>query len=303
MPVERTPPRDAAVTKSMEDDSSRSYDSEPNRGATSSNKTSNVTKRVNKRLRRGSSDKSPVLQTTDSLKSLITGQETKLDIMMNFMKDIKDQIFDVQKSVEFMSLKYDELLERFNSVEEERKLDRKRILYLENKIESLERNNKISCIELNNIPIKTNESKSDLLKIVQNTGTLLNIPIQRNDVKNIFRVNTTNQAYKPIVTEFSSIFLKDQVLSALKKFNKTHSDNKLNTVHLSLDGPKKPIYISESMTFKNKRLYAMARQHAKSQNYTFCWVSRGVVYLRKKEGSPAIRINEEADINKLNSNK
>lgn len=302
MPVERTPPRDATITKSIEDLSSRNYDSEPNREATSSERATNVTKRVNKRLRRGSSDKSPVLQTNDSLKSMISSQDTKLEIMMNFMKEIKDQICDVQKSVEFMSLKYDDLLEQFNSLEEERKADRKRILQLENKIESLERNSRVACIELINIPIKKNESKNDLLKTIQNAGNILNIPIQKYDVKNIYRVNTTNQAYKPIVTEFSSVFMKDEVMSALKQFNTTNKENKLNTVHLSLDGPKKPVYISESLTFKNKKLYAMARELAKSQNYTFCWVSRGLVYLRKKEGSPAIRINEEADIIKLNTN-
>lgn len=102
------------------------------------------------------------------------------------------------------------------------------------------------------------------------------------------------------MVEFTTVLKRDSLLSALKKFNKgRNGSDKLNTGHLHIKGPTNPIFVSESLTFKTKKLFHMARECAKSRGYSYCWTSNGVVYLRKKDNMPQIRIANESDLNNL----
>lgn len=274
------------------------YDSEPNLNTSSITCLPNITQRSKKRLRTDNMGISGLTEH-ETLKSMMSSQDEKLETMMSFMRDMKQQMSEVQKSVDFMSSKYDELLAQFSALHDEHQADRKRISLLEQKIEYMERNNKTTTIEIKNIPMKKAENNIDLYRVVEKTASILNIPLQQNDVKNVYRVNTSNPSNKPIVTEFTTIFKKDEIVNAVKQFNKKNHGDMLSTKHLLLDGPEKPVYVSDCLTFKTKKLYAMARQFAKTNNWKYCWISRGSVYLRKADGLPSSRIGEESDFNNL----
>ncbi|CAG9138719.1 unnamed protein product [Plutella xylostella] len=96
---------------------------------------------------------------------------------------------------------------------------------------------------------------------------------------------------------------KEKFLNAIKMFNKNKpKGEKLNTGPLQIQGPRKPVYLSESLTFKTQKLFYMARELQKNCNYAFCWTSHGSVYLRKEENGPLIRVLNEADLEKLRRN-
>lgn len=93
---------------------------------------------------------------------------------------------------------------------------------------------------------------------------------------------------------------KESILGAVKKLNKNKKNNeKLNSTHLNLSGPARPIFVSETLTYKTQKLYFLAREFSRLNNYDYCWTSKGMVYLRKSEDAPLIRINAEADLSKL----
>lgn len=48
-----------------------------------------------------------------------------------------------------------------------------------------------------------------------------------------------------------------------------------------------------------RRIFYLAREFAKENNYNYCWSSRGFVYLREKENAPFIRIMNESDLDQL----
>lgn len=77
-----------------------------------------------------------------------------------------------------MSAKYDELLVQVDTLTEGRKADRKYVQLLENRIETLERNIRETCLEIRNVPQKKRESNKDLLNIVKNTCDFLKVPIK-----------------------------------------------------------------------------------------------------------------------------
>lgn len=262
----------------------------------------NVTQRnQKKRMRREGSDKecSPPSGTNSNIMSVINAQSAKLEILMSTMSDVKKQNNDIQKSVQFMSEKYDELLNKFNLLTDERTADRKYIQLLENKIENLDRNFRSTTIEIRNISYVKGESKSDLINIVINAGKVINTAVRNSDIRNIYRVNTQTEGNRPIITEFTNAFTKDDFLSGVKKYNKNNKEKKLNTTILSIAGPEKPVYIAESLTFKAKKLYFLAREFAKQYSYSYCWTSHGLIFLKKEDGARPIRISSELDIEKL----
>ncbi|CAG5031000.1 unnamed protein product [Parnassius apollo] len=95
------------------------------------------------------------------------------------MKEIMEQNIDIQKSIEFLAQKYDELTQKVGSLENENKHQLEYINSLESKIDILERNSKATTVEIRNIPLNQKETKDDLLKIVQEAGNLINLPIEK----------------------------------------------------------------------------------------------------------------------------
>lgn len=136
--------------------------------------------------------------------------------------------------------------------------------------------------------------------MILNAGSVLNIPVQTSDIWNIYRVpSKSTSANMPVIVEFTTTIMKENFLQSVKNYNRKNSRNKLNSLHLKIEGPELPIYISENLTSNGRRLYSAARKFASEQKFDFCWTSNGRVYLRKKEGDPLRRIEFESDLEKI----
>lgn len=225
-------------------------------------------------------------------------QDNKYSTILEFMGEIKQQNEEIRQSINFMSDKYDSLLDKVHNLEEQNSVYCKRIQELE---EKYERESHATKIELRNVPKKTHETKDDLLNILVKTGGVLGSTLHQSDVKNIYRINTKNEGNKPIIADFTSCLTKDKFISNLKKYNKTHPDKKLNSKDISLDGPAKPIYISDNLPQRTRQLYAAAREFAKKKNYIFCWTSAGRVFLKQSEQHKPILIKCQEELNKLSA--
>jgi hypothetical protein len=239
----------------------------------------------------------------DSLQTLITEykdqQDKRLDFLQNKLDEICKQNEDIHTSIEFLSQQNIELKTKVNKMENEQKENSAYVRLLENKIDSLERQNKSTSIEIRNIPVPKSETKEDLLNILQKISTTLKIDLPASDVSDIFRVSTKVPSNKPIVCNLNSVLLKEKLLKSLKDYNNCHKGNRLSTEHIHIQGTNQPIFLSDNLTPKMRRLFFLARSFASSNDYMFCWVTRGQIYLRKKEGENTIRIDSEADLAKL----
>lgn len=221
------------------------------------------------------------------------------ELFANFSKDQEFRFKELKDSLESISLKHDEFIKRISALEEEKKEDKQKIQYLEERVENLERKVRASCIELRNIPKASGETKNSLCDLVSSVGKVLNIDIRRQELKDIYRIKSKDHV-NPIIAEFSTVLQKENFIRAVKEFNRTkNNDEKFSTWHLNLDCPKSPIFVSESLTPKTQKIFFMARNFKKSFEYMYCWTSHGSVFLRKNENSPQIKINCEADLDKL----
>lgn len=260
-----------------------------------------VTRRFKRRLTEDTSDDSDSLlsRIQDMFHSFESQQNAKLEKLIESMHSIKEQNGDIQKSIAFLSNKYDEALEKIQILEQKTKSYEVKIESLESKIEQLERNSRTSSIEIRNIPRQTNENKSELRSIIKKVGELINQPILDSEIQDILRLKTEKETKNHILVNFTSTAVKEGFIYKSRTFNRENKDNKLNTDHLHLPGPSKPIYIDESLTKLGRKLYYLARQFVKDNNYYSTWTSYGKIYLREKKDSSSIRIDTEQDLQKL----
>ncbi|KAG7297684.1 hypothetical protein JYU34_018402 [Plutella xylostella] len=286
-----TPPTSAAVSTA----SLRHCESESDISSLRNNKTMDRKKRKFE----GEEDSDIATMMKDMFTAFSKEQDHRFQDLQASIKDLKEENTELVKSIELMTYKYDEFLARITKLEADKKYDAIKIIQLEDKIEFLERKSKSASIEIRNVPKLSSESKDDLCTIVKTLGKTLNVEIQDHEIKDIYRIKTKDSS-QTIVTDLCTVLKKEKILRAAKIFNKNKpKGEKLNTGHLQMQGPKKPIYLSESLTFKTQKLFYLARELQKNYAYAFCWTSHGSVYLRRDENSPLLRVSNEADLEGL----
>ncbi|XP_053614038.1 uncharacterized protein LOC128677315 [Plodia interpunctella] len=265
------------------------------------NKHENVTVRPKRKF--VSEEESSMRDFMQEMKNMFVtfeeSQNQKYAYLQSTLNEIKEKNLEIANSLDFLSQKYDEIILKVSKLEADSKNSQSHIQGLEAKIEHLERKARLCAVEIRNIPkINPNETKEDLCKTAQIIGEAVDVQIKSEEIKDIYRLSSKQESAKPIVVEFTTLLKKDKLLSSIKSYNRQNGNNKLNTTILKMSCPDRPIYVSEALTFKAKRLYYLAREYAKINDYQFCWTSNGTVQLRKRENGPIIRINSEEDFPK-----
>ena len=241
---------------------------------------------------------------TSEIRSMITDfitEQNKKFESITQTNSIKEQNFEIQKSVDFMSEKYDELISQVAILESENKSSKSRIQELEEKLEVQERNSRSTTVEIRNIPKLDKENKDNLIEIINKVSSIVKQPpFQENlEIREIYRPKTKNET---VVVDFTTTTRKSMFIKHVIAYNKSQKllhQPTLNTSNLNIQGPPKTIFISDFLTTKARRLYFLARQQAREQNYYRCWTSFGRVFIQKQEKSPVTRIEEQEDLRKL----
>lgn len=296
MPLKRTPPKKPFLsetdTGSVE---GTAYD------ITNSGHHSNVN--TGRLMRKRENELSSFMEEMrDMFRIFADDQNRKMESLELSLAEIKDQSNEINQSISTLSAKYDELQKEIEYLRQERKENNTYIKLLENKIENFEKQTCVTKLEIRNVSKLKTETKDDLCNAIKKIGNSLNIHLQSADIKDVYRPFAKPGApVKPIVVDFTSVLTKENFLKSLKKLSTQEKSTKLNSGIFG-ETPQKPIYISECLTPKCRRLFFLARDFANSHSYTYCWTSYGKIYLRQKEGMPHIRIEEEADFAKLKSN-
>lgn len=302
MPLRRTPPNTPSKEETVEPKVS-------SLALTQSGSTPNLTtieqENVTTRFKRKRDEEPTCMEEIRQLMAKAAAQsESKFAVLQASISAISTQNEDIKKSIAFISKQYDDLIVKIGQLETERRADRCLIQRLEETVENLERQLHSTRIEIKNVPKKSGESKIDLCELVKSTATALNTPIQSQDIKDVFRINKKDDpSSSQIIVEFSSAITKENIIKGVRQFNIKNKTCKLNTTHLKLAGPAKPVYVTEKLTLKAQRLYYLARTFAKDNAFKYCWTSYGKIYLRQAEGGKQIPIRKEEDLDILRLNK
>lgn len=230
------------------------------------------------------------------LKDRQASQDEKMEKISVAVEDIKTQSTALQTSADFLSNKFDAIQSQLHKLETERHSNLEYMQGLEDKLEQLERHKRATCVEIKNIPHNTGETKQELLNQVISIAKVLNTPIDPHYVRDVFRINTKDPNNKTIIVDFTSVLPKEQLIRKYRDYNKSNKTSKFNTETLHIKGPRKPVFISENLSPKMKRLFYVSKEYARTNSFDHCWLSNGKIFLRKKEGQAAVHIKGEEDL-------
>lgn len=241
------------------------------------------------------------------IKTAMTDMLAKLNANMNSeLKSIREELKEVNEAMSFMNSQYETaILETKKSAQTIKDLETKNelmsntIVKLTNRVNQMEQHARSSNIEIQCVPENKTEN---VISLTKQLGSTIGCAITDNDILSctrIAKVNRESPRPRSIVTQFSSPRLRDQFLAASIDFNKKNSQDKLNSSHIGLAGPKKPIYVMEHLSATNKEIHAAARTKARELGFQFVWVRGGRILMRKDVASEHIVIKDLATLGRL----
>lgn len=134
-------------------------------------------------------------------------------------------------------------------------------------------------IEIHGVKQSENENVLDLVKSLSEKLELP--PITEHSVEAVHRLRTREGRVAPILVRFTERNTRDLWIK--------------KRVALKRDG----VYVNENLTATTKNLLWVTKNKARDKEYKFIWVKNGQIFVRQKEGAAVIRIESEADLNKL----
>lgn len=221
--------------------------------------------------------------------SEIMTMNAKVESLMS----IKDTVDQIEKSVQLMSNQYDLVLKKMDEQSKEitnlrRRVekvegtqDTEEICILKKQVNSLEQYSRRQNLEIHGMPPSANEN---LLNKLNDLAERLELPkLAENDVEGLHRLPAKNKKDPAILVRFASRRTRDQWLGKRKYLKETRSD----------------VWFLDNLTTTNKKLLWMLREKAAEKEYQFVWQKNGNLFARKKQGDRVIKIECEADFDKI----
>lgn len=222
--------------------------------------------------------------------SLLTEINAKLDSLT----PLKETVDSIEQSMQVLSGKYDEILEKLNKQDGEIRNLRQRvdkmekvnakaeIKFLKEQVNELEWRGRRQNLEIHGIPAEANE---DLLEKINDVAKNLDQPeLSDADVIAVHRVRGKPDKVPGIVVRFARQSVRDKWLDCRRKLRRSET----------------AVHIMENLTKQNKTLLWLVKEWAKSSQYQYTWHRDGKIFVRKRDGERAIVVRCEDDLTALN---
>lgn len=227
-------------------------------------------------------------------------EDVKAMIATEMSKAINEVKDDFTKTTDFIMTEVNDTKAKINEknrIIEELQSDHSKmnleILNLNKRISSLEKISRGLNIELQALPESRNEN---VLVLFKNICNAISCPITDTDIRacrRVAKLNVSSTRPRNVIVTLASSRLRDNLLSAAHRYNKSHPKNLLSSLHAGIEGDNNRIYLSEHLSLETKKLHFAARDFAKLNGYKFVWVKYGQIYVRKDPSTDAIRIKDE----------
>lgn len=170
---------------------------------------------------------------------------------------------------------------------------------LSSRISSMERMTRSQNIEIQAVPESKNENPIGLFNNLCKILKLDISPDQIHSCRRVAKLNSTSDRPRNLLVTLVNPGLRDSVLSACYRYNKTNKGDLLNSSHLGLACNKQRIYVTEHLSPECKALHAAARKAAKEKGFKYVWVKYGRVYMRKNDGANCVLVKNLETLNNL----
>ncbi|KAH9640611.1 hypothetical protein HF086_000555 [Spodoptera exigua] len=192
-----------------------------------------------------------------------TDQKNTLSKLTTELTELKQQNLaikktneEIEKAVTFISKQYDDIFKGCRFAEKENQAQKDYIQNLELKIQDCQHRSRPSSIEIRNVPAINNETVSDISSIITKVGSAVGMPLDAARIRDTYRLPGKEGTVRPIIAEFSSVQVKNELLSCVRKFNKANSNSgRLNTTLIGLAGDRRPVYVDEHLSGSSRKLF------------------------------------------------
>lgn len=228
-----------------------------------------------------------------SLDATLSRLVTEVSHLKKEVQELKKSNVDIEKGMEFMNRSQEEIANKVREIEKDKNSNTEAIKNLETQVQDINFQTRHATLEIRNIPCFENESFDNLLSVLKNIGTALELEINPSDIRDLYRLPGKTGVVRPIVAEFAYVHAKNEFQSRLRTFNKGKPvAEKLNTETVGLPGERRPVYVDEYLAPSQRKLMFETRLFAKKHNYS-CWHSNGRILLRTDPASKPYSIRSE----------
>lgn len=243
----------------------------------------------------------------EELNEMLTKFNTTITTAINKeLEPIKKEIEEIKESMFFMNEKFEDIKkEQQSSKESIKKLESENtelkvtVEELHTRINNLEQQARSNNLEVQCVPENKNEN---VYNVITQLSRVVNCELNEKDILHCTRVAKTNVSSsrpRSIIVQLTSPRVRDQLLAATIKYNKSNPQDKLNCSHLGYAGSKSPVFVTEHLSPTNRALHAATRIKAKEKRYKYVWVRNGRIFVRKEDGSETILIKNNTGLNKI----
>jgi hypothetical protein len=213
-------------------------------------------------------------------------------IVTSTVNNTMTKVFDTIETISADLLKRIEKLESDVSQMEQLKSEKQemasRIVILEEKLNQLEQDKLMNCMEISGADLEVQNSTKPLKTIVSDLLTHNSIPHNVDSIKKVQsrEIKSQNGCRKLLTVTFTNYDEKMQVMKA--KF-------------MNDKGKRVKIYFDHSITKHNRILFNQARTVIKSQADKKAYIAKGRVYVKNVNEKFGVHISSFSDIEKLTS--
>lgn len=254
---------------------------------------------------------SPISESVDSFISPTTeeyGMQAIRREMAEYMREIREcrkEMVELRFCITGFGQRLDGIEQRLDTLEKREEATKsKDVEELEHTISQLklelnERDQEalLSDLDIGCLPEEKGENVYHTVTVL---GIKLGIKIEEKDIVFAERVGPRSKSsvgesedgkkIRRIIVRFSRRHLRDELLHAARV------RRNLNTTDMGLNGPSRRIYINERLTHVNRKLFYIAREESRKQNWKYVWTKRGRIFARQADSKQAFSIRCENDI-------
>lgn len=229
--------------------------------------------------------------------------ESKLDQIMLDLARMNKQQSEFINSLNFYGDKMQDIESQLKSVmslgkevsdlNSELSLLRKENVSMKKELNDIQQQLKQRDLEIVGVPEAKNENVGT---IIRDISSKLGIPSLDTCVENYYRVHSSSKDKpRPIIINFKTKLYRSEFMKAYKRHKS------LNTADIGVKGPISNIYVNESLTAHNRKLFYVVRQFAKTNAFKYCWTQDCKILLRKDEGSRIVHVTSENQLQNLSN--
>lgn len=204
-------------------------------------------------------------------------------VILAVQEVVQKELASLKSAIGLLLSDNKELKVRVSKLDEENIQLKSRLLTVENKIDTMERNNRLNNVIIKGLPERSFAERgspdevSDQATVSANRTSVsetvcafanaeLNLKIQPSDIVYAMRLKPSPQdKIRPILIKFQSYATKCNVLAARK----------------TLKAANKQIFLNEHLTEANSKIYGKCRFLVKQKRIYSAWTYNGQVYIRK----------------------